>query len=87
MQRVQFIEIVYVEQMLQDECDLEDCEDEEDDSVDMNIVKQMIGLKINKEDDEEADNSSDDETKPTSILSSNNKMYDFKQPSSKVCIP
>lgn len=76
-----------IHQMLQDECDLEDCEEEEYDSVDMNIVKQMIGLKINDDGREQrSHDSSDEETKSGNILLSSNKIYDFKQPSSKVTV-
>lgn len=77
--------------MLQDECDMSDYEDEECDTVDMNIVKQMIGLKINEGDSErerqrDQDSSSEDEKRSVNILSSSNKIYDFKNPSSKVTI-
>lgn len=77
-----------IHQMLQDECDLDDCDEEEYDSTDMNIVKQMIGLKINEDGRESnrQNSSSFDEVKPNNILLSSNKIYDFKQPSSKVCI-
>lgn len=74
--------------MLQDECDLAAIDDEEDaDTLDMNIVKQMIGLKINEGDKEKDRNSSSDSDAPTSsanILCSSNKIFDFKLPSSKV---
>lgn len=70
--------------MLQDECDLDDDEEEEYDSVDMNIVKQMIGLKINDGENQNQHNRSEEEVKSSNILLSTNRMYDFKQPSSKV---
>lgn len=72
--------------MLQDECEMEDVEDEDVDSMDMNIVKQMIGLKINEGDNARGGTSSDndDERCSNNVLSSTNKIYDFKNPSSKV---
>lgn len=72
--------------MLQDECDMEDMAEEDADTMDMNIVKQMIGLKINDGDGEQGGNSSSDSDAPAraNILCASNKMYDFKQPSSKV---
>lgn len=71
--------------MLQDECELEDYDDEDSHSLDMNIVKQMIGLKINEGDNERDDNGSEeDEPRSNHILSTSNKIYDFKHPSSKV---
>lgn len=75
-----------IHQMLMDECDLDDDDEEEYDSADMNIVKQMIGLKINEDGRERngQNSNSDDDVKSNNILSSANKMYDFKQPSSKV---
>lgn len=68
--------------MLQDECE----SDEEYDSTDMNIVKQLIGLKINDGTEEQAGGSSSDEeeAKTSNILLSSNKIYDFANPSSKV---
>lgn len=71
--------------MLQDECDLEDDGEEEYDSLDMNIVKQMIGLKINEGEDQRNNNSSsDEEGNSNNILIKTNKIYDFTHPSSKV---
>lgn len=72
--------------MLQDECDMEEIGNEDADTMDMNIVKQMIGLKINDGDNEQDRNSSSDSDAPArvNILSTSNKIYDFKNPSSKV---
>lgn len=74
--------------MLQDECDMEDLAEEDADTLDMNIVKQMIGLKINDCDSERDRNSSSESDAPArvNILSASNKIYDFKHPSSKVRI-
>lgn len=74
-----------INQMLQDECDVEDAQDEEFDALDMNIVKQMIGLKINENDRENEDgNSSEEETDSKNVLVATSKVYDFERPSSKV---
>lgn len=72
--------------MLQDECEMEDLAEEDADTLDMNIVKQMIGLKINDGDSERDRNSSSDSDAPAraNILSASNKIYDLKYPSSKV---
>lgn len=75
--------------MLQDECDMDAMDDEDSggDTLDMNIVKQMIGLKINDGDGEKDGNSLSDSvgtTNSANILCSSNKIYDFKTPSSKV---
>lgn len=72
--------------MLQDECDLDDIGDEGADTTDMNIVKQMIGLKINDGGADKDGNDSDDSDGAASnnILSASNRIYDFKNPSSKV---
>lgn len=52
--------------------------------MDMNVVKQLIGLKINDgNDDSDGSSASEQETKPSNILSSSNKIYDFSHPSSK----
>lgn len=75
--------------MLHDECESgSDEDDAEYDQMDMNIVKQLIGLKIN--DGNEANVSSGGTTsnglatKLNDILCNSNKVYDFKEPSSKV---
>lgn len=78
-----------IHQMLQDECELEDCEEDEIDSVDMNIVKQMVGLRINEgkegdPNDSANSSSSAKATKPTNVLLKTNMVYDFRTPSSKV---
>lgn len=74
--------------MLQDECDMDDYDEQDADTLDMNIVKQMIGLKINEDDKEKEGNSSSASDAPASanILCASNKIYDFKNPSSKVCL-
>lgn len=73
-----------IHQMLQDECDLEDCEEEEIDEVDMNIVKQMVGLRINEGDKEEEDDEGSSTSKSKNVLLKTNNVYNFTQPSSKV---
>lgn len=74
--------------MLQDECEMEELAEEDADTMDMNIVKQMIGLKINVGDSEQDRNSSSDDSDTpaarANILCASNKVYDFKQKSSKV---
>lgn len=70
--------------MLQDECDLQDGDEEQYDTIDMNIVKQMIGLKINDETNHRNDDKSKEDTKPDNVLLNTNKVYDFNEPSSKV---
>lgn len=72
--------------MLQDECEMEDVDDEDVDSMDMNIVKQMIGLKINEGDNGRrgGHSESDHESRSNNVLSTSNQIYDFKNPSSKV---
>lgn len=74
--------------MLEDECDMEELAEGDADTMDMNIVKQMIGLKINDGDSEQNRNSSSESDAPAraNILCASNKIYDFKQPSSKVHI-
>lgn len=74
-------------QMLQDECDMDEINDEEGaDTLDMNIVKQMIGLKINDGDSDKDRNSSteSDAPKSSNILCTSNRIFDYKNPSSKV---
>lgn len=72
-------------QMLQDDSIGHDLEDEDYNDVDMKLVKQMIGLKINESNNGEAGDSSDDEGAVAKHpLSSSNKVFDFKYPSSKV---
>lgn len=72
--------------MLKDECDLGDDDDDQYDSTDMNLVKQLIGLKINDgTEQEDIDSStSEQDNKLSNILVSSNKVFDFSHPSSKV---
>lgn len=68
---------------------MEDMDDENADTMDMNIVKQMIGLKINDGDsgkDRNSSSDSDGATARANILCTSNKIYDFNHPSSKVRI-
>lgn len=68
--------------MLNDD-DLGEEEIEENNSVDMNVMKALVGLSI---DDSETDtiNKSDNAVKLHNILSINNPVYDLHNPSSKV---
>lgn len=68
--------------MLNDD-DLNEAEIDENNSVDMNMMKALIGLDIN---DREANvvNDSDDAVKLHNILSINNPVYNLNNPSSKV---
>lgn len=62
----------------------EDLEDEPEDKYDekeMVLVKQMIGLHIDRENDE---NESNDDERGNNLFSKSNKIYDFNTPSSKV---
>lgn len=67
------------------ENDFDDEEEDEYDTNELDMVKQMIGLNINdKGSDDES--GSDEEIKPRKLFSNANKMYDYNTPSSKVIL-
>lgn len=72
--------------MLNDD-DLDEEEVGENNSVDMNMMKAMIGLDIHDSDqrsNHNNSNDSDDVVKLHNILSKHNAVYDLNNPSSKV---
>lgn len=69
-----------------DECDLENCDEEDFGSIEMNMVKQMIGLKISENDKEGHMNKSGEAAKGNNVLLNTNQIFDFKHPSTKVKI-
>lgn len=74
--------------MLNDD-DLGEEEVDENNSVDMNMMKAMIGLDIHDSDqhsNHNNSNNSDDAVKLHNILSKHNAVYDLNNPSSKVMI-
>lgn len=70
--------------MLQNECNHQEGYQEEYDKIDMNFLKEMLGLKNNDETDHRNHDKSKKDIKPDNVLLNTSKVYDFDEPSSKV---